>query len=279
MGVFYAISLRKMTRLLHYPSAALQYGCLYGFTHRPIAGHWLCASGSKDSVFTSIDSMKPKPVTDIVIIDEPERCPYLPDQIARMPLRMPLTKITPAETDRRLAQGHRRTGEFIYQTHCPNCKACEPLRVDISEFRFSKNQRRIMRRGDRKFCQRINEMRGDQARTDLFNLHRRQRNLAKRDTDIDQEEYVWGFVKSCFKSFEMTYWIDDQLVGVAICDLGLKAMSAVYTFYDPAIQGDSIGTYSILKQIQHCQQKQLRFLYLGYYVAVSYTHLTLPTKA
>ena len=140
------------------------------------------------SVSTGINSMKPKPVTDIVIIDEPESCPYLPDQIARMPLRMPLTKITPAETDLRLAQGHRRTGEFIYQTHCPTCNACEPLRVDISEFRLSKNHRRVINRGDRRFRQEINEMRGDQARTDLFNLHRRQRNLAKRDTDIDQEE-------------------------------------------------------------------------------------------
>jgi arginine-tRNA-protein transferase len=235
------------------------------------------SSQSFQSVSTGIDSMKPKPVTDIVIIDEPESCPYLPDQIARMPLRMPLTKITPAETDLRLAQGHRRTGEFIYQTHCPTCNACEPLRVDIGEFRLSKNHRRVINRGDRKFRQEINEMRGDQARTDLFNLHRRERNLAKRDTDIDLEEYVWGFVKSCFKSFEMTYWIDDHLVGVAICDLGLKAMSAVYTFYDPAIQGDSIGTYSILKQIQHCQQKQLRFLYLGYYVD-GCSHMTYKSR-
>ena len=210
--------------------------------------------------------MKAKPVTDIVIIDEPEMCPYLEGKVARMPLRMPLTKITPAEADLRLAQGHRRTGEFIYQTHCPDCKACEPLRIDVSDFRFSRNHRRVINRGDRKFDQQINEVRGDQLRTDLFNRHRRERNLAKRDTDIDVDEYIWGFVKSCFDSFEMTYWVDDQLVAVAVCDLGLRSMSAVYTFYDPSINKDSVGTYSILKQIQLAQTKQLRFLYLGYYV-------------
>ena len=210
--------------------------------------------------------MKAKPLTDIVIIDEPEACPYLPNQIARMPLRMPLTKISPAETDSRLALGHRRTGEFIYQTSCPNCQACEPLRIDVSEFKLSKNLKRVLSRGDRKLQQRINEMRGDQERANLFNLHRQKRNLAKRDTDIDLEEYIWGFVKSCFQSFEMTYWLDGRLVGVAICDMGLKSMSAVYTFYDPDLTGDSIGTYSILKQIQYCQQKKIRFLYLGYYV-------------
>ena len=109
--------------------------------------------------------MKAKPLTDIVIIDEPEACPYLPNQIARMPLRMPLTKISPAETDSRLALGHRRTGEFIYQTSCPNCQACEPLRIDVNEFKLSKNLKRVLSRGDRKLQQRINEMRGDQERT------------------------------------------------------------------------------------------------------------------
>lgn len=203
---------------------------------------------------------------DIVIIDETEPCPYLPEQTARMPLRMPLGPVSAEEADRRLAEGHRRTGEFIYQTQCPNCKACQPIRIDVKKFEFSSNQRRNLGRGDRKFRQEIAPLQADRQRVALFNKHRRLRGLAKRDTDIDLEEYVWGFVRSCFNSFEITYWMDDRLVCLAVCDRASNSMSAVYTFFDPDLKKQSVGTYSILKQIEYCRDAELKHLYLGYYV-------------
>ena len=42
---------------------------------------------------------------DIVIIDETEACPYLEGETARMPLRMPIGKITHEQADVRLAEG------------------------------------------------------------------------------------------------------------------------------------------------------------------------------
>ena len=87
--------------------------------------------------------------------------------------------------------------------------------------------------------------------------------------DVDAEEYRWGFVQSCFDSFEITYWLEEQLVCLAVCDLGRTSLSAVYTFFDPDFQADGLGTYSILKQIELCQQRSLDHLYLGYYIADS----------
>jgi arginyl-tRNA--protein-N-Asp/Glu arginylyltransferase len=213
--------------------------------------------------------MKPTEATDIVIIDETESCPYLEGKIARMPLRMPLGKITLEQADLRLAEGNRRTGEFIYQTNCPDCNACEPIRLDCLDFKFSRNQRRSVSKGNRKFRQEIGPLKSDAPRISMFNKHRRLRGLAKKATDIDMEEYVWGFVRSCFESFEITYWLDDQLVCLAVCDKGLTSMSAVYTFFDPDLNSDGLGTYSIFKQIEYCQKMGLRHLYLGYYVAES----------
>jgi len=111
--------------------------------------------------------------SDIVIIDEPEPCPYLSGETARMPLCMPLTKINAAHADLRLKCGYRRTGEFLYRTNCPNCKACESIRVDVNAFRFSKNARRVLNRGDRRFEQTIGELGSDVDRIRLFNKHRR----------------------------------------------------------------------------------------------------------
>ncbi len=210
--------------------------------------------------------MKATEFSDIVIIDETEPCPYLKGEIARMPLCMPLSKVSPAQTDDRLAKGFRRTGEFLYQTNCPSCSACQSIRIDCDQFQFSKNSKRVLNRGDRRLEQQIGELQADQERVQLFNKHRQQRGLAKRETDIDIEEYVWGFVRSCLDSFEITYRQDGKLVAVAICDVGQDSFSAVYTYYDPEIRGDSLGTYSILKQIQLCQTKKLKHLYLGFYV-------------
>ena len=212
----------------------------------------------------------PKRFTDdIVIIDETEPCPYLPEETARMPLRMPVGIITPTEADARLATGDRRTGEFVYKTKCPTCRACEPIRICCSDYKMSRNQRRVFARNDSTIRTEIGPLVADEKRVELFNRHRRIRGLAKRDTDIDLEEYIWGFVRSCFDSFEMTYWIGQELVGVAICDHGITSLSAVYTLYDPVRKRESIGTYSILKQIDYCAREGIQFLYLGYYVARS----------
>ncbi|MDG2185691.1 MAG: arginyltransferase [Mariniblastus sp.] len=206
---------------------------------------------------------------DIVIIDEMEACPYLSGKTARMPLRMPVVQISPREADLRLAEGHRRTGEFVYQTSCPNCEACEPIRLDCYDFQFSRSQRRVSRRGDREIVLKKGPVGADRQRVDLFNKHRQMRGLAKIDSQIDIEEYIWGFVRSCFSSFEISYWIADRLVGAAVCDEGKNSLSAVYTFYDPEYSRQCIGTYSILKQIEYCRENDLQYLYLGYYIGHS----------
>ena len=206
---------------------------------------------------------------DIVIIDETEQCPYLPDEIARMPLRLPLAPITLSETDLRFAEGNRRTGEFIYQTNCPNCEACQAIRLDAEQFKFSRNQKRVLAKGNRLFKQVIGPLQNDQDRVNLFNKHRLKRGLAQLGSEIDSGEYSWGFVKSCFKSFEIAYTLDERLVCVAICDEGEHSISAVYTFYDPDLVRESLGTYSILKQIEFCKENEFQYLYLGYYVEQS----------
>ena len=215
---------------------------------------------------TRVLKMSSQTVNDIVIIDEIEDCPYLAGQTARMPLRLPVIPISPSEADSRLAEGHRRTGEFIYQTRCPDCVACKPIRLDCNRFKLSRSQRRALQRGDQEFELEIGPAKASQQRVDLFNKHRQLRGLANVDAKIDIEEYSWGFVRSCFTSFELSYWVADRLVGIAICDQGQNSLSAVYTFYDPELNQHSIGTYSILKQIEYCRINDLQHLYLGYYI-------------
>ncbi len=204
---------------------------------------------------------------ELIVIDNVEPCPYLPNQMARMPLRVVLGKMTPTLTDVYLGAGYRRSGEFVYRTQCPSCQACEAIRLAPENFQLSRSMLRTLRRGDSRYVERIGPLIADQERVNLFNRHRQQRGLASNERDIDLEDYHWGFVRSCFGTFEIAWYHESRLVAVAICDQGLKTMSAVYTYYDPDIRGDSLGTYAILRQLDVCRQKRLDWLYLGYYVA------------
>jgi len=71
---------------------------------------------------------------ELLVYDQEEACAYLPDRIARLPLRWPLGVLTRAEMDERLAAGDRRSGFYLYRPHCPSCSACEALRIEVDRF-------------------------------------------------------------------------------------------------------------------------------------------------
>lgn len=170
-------------------------------------------------------------------------------------------------TDLYLGLGFRRAGEFVYQTECPDCRACEAIRIPVRSFRWTQGFRRTLRRGDRRYRQQFGPVVVTPDRVALFNRHRLERGLARGESEIDAEDYHWGFARSCFDSFEIAWFLDSRLVSVSICDRGARALSAVYTFYDPSVRGDSLGTYAILRQVLLCEEQGIDFLYLGYYVA------------
>jgi arginine-tRNA-protein transferase len=206
--------------------------------------------------------------SDFVVYDHIEPCPYLPGRSARMPIRLPLSQVTPEECDMRLARGERRSGRFVYQTQCESCQACEPIRVRVADFLMNRSQRRIWKRGLQSIQVEYGPAVIDQQRIDLFNKHRNLRGLA-RNSEIDQEGYESFLVESCFETFEMRYYFENSLIGVAICDRARHSISAVYYYFDPDFARLSPGVYSILNQVQYCLEHRLQFLYLGFYVADS----------
>src|SRR5689334_22836084 len=82
------------------------------------------------------------------VLDELIRCPYLPEQTARLPLRLPARRLRPEEFAARLNGGDRRQGRLLYRPSCPSCRACEAIRIDVSGFHPNATQRRVWRRGN-----------------------------------------------------------------------------------------------------------------------------------
>ncbi len=205
-------------------------------------------------------------IADFVIYDEAEPCPYLPNRMARMPLRYLTPQKNSLDLDQRLSEGERRSGRFVYKTNCEDCNACEAIRIPVADFKPSRSQKRALKKGLGVIETRFISPIVDQQRVDLFNKHRNVRGLCHDGLTIDEGGYRSFLVDTCFDTFEMSYHVDGKLIGTAICDQGENTLSAVYCFYDPEYSHLSIGTFSIMQQIEYCKSKEFEFLYLGFYV-------------
>ena len=73
-------------------------------------------------------------------------------------------------------------------------------------------------------------------------------------------------IESCVVSYRDE---DDRLVGCVLTDVQDDGLSAVYSFFDPAVSARSLGTYMILDLLRYTAEQDLPWLYLGYFVAGS----------
>ena len=207
---------------------------------------------------------------ELLVYDGFQRCPYLPGQVARMPLYRQLRVLDPDAADLRFANSERRVGRALYRTSCPTCKACEGIRVPVAEFKPTKSQRRAASRWSKvNWRIQIGQPTVDAETLALFNRHKRFRGLAEEDDlPMTASSYQAWLVDTCVDTMEMRYYIDDVLVGVGIVDLGRRSASSVYFFFDPSpeVSRLSPGVFSVLQEVEFCRRTGRDHLYLGLYV-------------
>jgi leucyl-tRNA---protein transferase len=216
-------------------------------------------------------SFLPVVPAELIVYDREEPCSYLPGQTARRPLRQPVRRLTGEEFDRRLDAGDRRTGTFLYTQACPTCRACEPIRVDVRAFAPSRTQRRVRAKGDARVEVRVGPIEVDGQRVALYDRHLSERELDSGHPPIDDVGYEAFLASSCVDGFEIRYVVDGELAAVAITDRGGRSLSAVYTYWDPRHAQLSLGTYSILTQIELARRAGLDWVYLGLAIAANHS--------
>lgn len=205
-----------------------------------------------------------------LVYDGSQSCPYLPGQVARMPLYRQLRRLTLAEADARFANAERRVGVCLYATACARCKACEGLRIPVDGFKPSKSQRRAWNRWEKAGGRvAFGPATYSPEKLALFNRHKVERGLSTDDEQMTEAGYVGWLVHSCFQTMEMRYYLDERLVGVGIVDLGKASLSSVYFYFDPdpELSRYSLGTLSVLQELDVCRRTGRAWLYLGLYVA------------
>lgn len=202
----------------------------------------------------------------LLVHDGTSECPYLPDRIARTPMQYPIRPLTADEVDRRLAAGYRRQGVLLYNVECPTCHACEPIRLCADTFRPNRTQRRVYRRASEIFEIELGPLEYSDERLALYNRHKFERGLARTELPMSPDGYRSFLVDRCCDAFEIRYLRGGELAGVAVTDRGRTSLSAVYTYYDPALEPLSPGVFSILTQVELARRWGMSFMYLGLYI-------------
>ena len=160
-----------------------------------------------------------------------------------------------------MAAGYRRSGNCLYTMVCQTCQSCVPIRLDPQNIKLNRNQKRTRQR-NQDLTWEIAPLEASPQSLALCNAFLKNRFPDKNN---DAEEYYFGFfANNLTETYELRYYLADQLIGVAIIDSGCHWLNAVYFFFAPNLSRRSLGTFNILTLAEHCRQQKIKHLYLGY---------------
>lgn len=195
-------------------------------------------------------------------------CGYWPARIARDIVLDPRDPCLREHYAQALAWGFRRSGDIVYRPHCFGCRACIAVRIPVAEFVPNRSQRRCLRRNADVDVRIVPAERSDEH----LALYRRYLRIRHPGGGMDGhgapefDQFLIGSW-SDGRFLEMREQCSHRLLGVAITDLVEDALSAVYTFYDPAERERGLGTFAILQQVAWARRDHRRHVYLGYWIA------------
>lgn len=204
----------------------------------------------------------------IPLLLTPEQpCGYLPQRQSRNAVVSPLIPMHDGLYAPLLAQGFRRSGDHVYRPHCDQCSQCVPTRVVAADFTATRSQLRCQRRNADLVRQIVHTLTDEHYALFQRYLHARHDGDGM---DADDRDGFHQFLECHWNETEFWEFRDNgQLLAVAVVDVLPKALSAVYTFFEPAASSRGLGVYAVLAQITEAQQRGLPHVYLGYWVADS----------
>ena len=197
----------------------------------------------------------------------PVPCPY----IAGRAERKLIVELTGREAavfyDDLSRAGFRRSHRFAYRPSCQACDACVPVRIAVERFAHSRSTRRV-RNLNRALTGALVPARATQEQYRVFQEYQRSRHR-----DSEMAEMTYGDYRAMVEDTPVrtaTVEFRDEggrLIAATLLDRLDDGLSAVYSFYAPEAERQSLGTWSILWLVEECQRRALPYVYLGYWIA------------
>ncbi len=204
-----------------------------------------------------------------LFITAPIPCPYLPDR-AETKLVVDLSlKGAPLIYDDLSRRGFRRSHSFAYRPACRGCTSCVPVRIAVSRFSHSRSTRRIANL-NHDLSARVTASRATIEQFRLFIAYQRRRHGDSEMAAMNFADYRAMVEETPLESHIVEFRDASQsLAAAALIDRLDDGLSAVYSFYDPRREKQSLGIWSILWLVEECRRRADPYVYLGYWIAES----------
>lgn len=211
------------------------------------------------------------PLAPQFYVTAPQPCPYLDGRFERKLFTSLQGEHAVKLNDALSKQGFRRSQNVLYRPSCADCAACYSARICVADFTPTKSQRRVIKRN----ANLSRSATSPWATDDQYSLF--QRYLAHRHADggmadMDVFEFAAMVEETPIKSrvIEYSHQPDpaqkSQLAAVCLTDVFDDGISMVYSFFEPDLTKNSLGTYVILDHIKIARDAGLPYVYLGYWV-------------
>lgn len=173
--------------------------------------------------------------------------------------------VPPEIMDRLWESGWRHFGASFYRYNLSiddgGVRSITPLRVDLEKFVLSKSQRRVLRKNEDLRCEFAPATLSMQARM-MFQRHKARFKDNVPD-DLDTFLSATPATVPC-PCVECRVYERQELIAISYLDIGQTSTSAVYGLFEPEHAWRSLGTYTMLREIQHTQSLGCRYYYPGY---------------
>jgi leucyl-tRNA---protein transferase len=212
------------------------------------------------------------PIAPQFYVTAPQPCPYLQGRMERKLFTALQGDYAEKLNDTLSKQGFRRSQNVLYRPSCAECQACLSARIRVADFEPSRSQRRALRRNGGLRREATSPWATEEQYT-LFRTYLDSRHADGGMADMDIFEFAAMIEETPVKSRVVEYTADPApgarrrpLAAVCLTDVLDDGVSMVYSFYDPARERDSLGTYIILDHIEIARAAGLPYVYLGYWV-------------
>ena len=204
---------------------------------------------------------------DLRYVTEESPCAYLPGLPARAQAYR-VDSLAPATHQRLMGLGFRRSGNVVYRAHCRTCDKCQAIRVVVTRLVLTPSMRRVARL-NRDVAVDVSTPVATDEKYEMFRryLDAQHDGSMSRDRDV----FTDFLYTSPTRTLEFSYKVKDRLVAVGIVDQCPSGLSSVYVFFDPSENSRSLGTLSVLREVEYCRRRGLPYYYLGLWVEGSKT--------
>ncbi|ROT98569.1 arginyltransferase [Histidinibacterium lentulum] len=213
------------------------------------------------------------PLAPQFYVTAPQPCPYLEGRMERKLFTALQGDGAEQLNDALSKQGFRRSQNVLYRPSCAECSACLSARIAVDRFRPSKSQRRVRRR-NAYLERRASAPWATEEQYALFRDYLDSRHATGGMADMDLFEFAAMIEETPVRSRLIEYTDlsasrDDPhggLEAVCLTDVLDDGLSMVYSFFDPDLAAQSLGTYVILDHVDLARSMGLPYVYLGYWV-------------